>query len=182
MRTSRSAFIPQAAYAAFVGPVGRPVTLVPLGSAVELDSSIRSWRKQASGRSIAAGVSPDRADRSYLDAATRLRRTIWDPLVSCLAGASRILIVPDGLLNLVNLAALPDGDGYLVERSPVIHYLTTERDLLLPMRDAGAPGGLLTVGGPAFDEAPAAVVTTAQDEAWTANRWPPCISKACQGH
>jgi CHAT domain-containing protein len=56
------------------------------------------------------------------------------------------------LINLVNLAALPDRDGYLLERQPVLHYLTTERDLLLPERDARAPSALLAVGGPAFDE------------------------------
>ena len=60
--------------------------------------------------------------------------------------------MPDGLLNLVNLSSLPDGDGYLAERPAIIHYLTTERDLLVTDRDAGAPGGLLTVGGAAFDE------------------------------
>ena len=119
---------------------GRPVTLVPLGSAVD-DAHIRSWRKQASGQSIAAGVSSTRADRSYLAASIRLRRTRLGSVGPVVVGASRIFVVPDGLLNLVNLAALPDGDGYLVERSPVIHYLTTERDVLLPVRDAGAPRG-----------------------------------------
>jgi len=153
---------PGASYAAFIVRSGRPITLVPLGSAVELDGHIRSWRNEASGQSIAAGASATRADRSYLAASIRLRRTVWDPLAPYVVGASRIFVVPDGLLNLVNLAALPDGDGYLIERSPVIHYLTTERDLLLPVRDAGAPSGLLTVGGAAFDDEPAAAVTTAR--------------------
>jgi CHAT domain-containing protein len=65
---------------------------------------------------------------------------------------ARVFVVPDGLINLVNLAALPDGRGYIVESGPVIHYLTTERDLLSPQRRADAPTALLAVGGPAFDD------------------------------
>ena len=50
-------------------------------------------------------------------------------------------------------AALPVGhQSYLLEVGPVIHYLSAERDLLpssgAPLRD----GGLLAVGGPAFDD------------------------------
>ena len=157
---------PEFLYAAFVmRPGSGPITFVPLGSAVGLDASVRSWRNEASGQSIASGALRTRADRSYLAAATRLRRTVWEPLARHVVGASRIFVVPDGLLNLVNLAALPDGDGYLAERASVIHYLTTERDLLLPMREAGAPSGLLTVGGPAFDEQPTAVSTSARRSA-----------------
>jgi CHAT domain-containing protein len=71
-----------------------------------------------------------------------------------------VFVVPDGRLNLVNLSALPDGDGYVAERSAIIHYLTTERDLLLPDRNGTASRGLLTVGGPAFDEGPAVPIAT----------------------
>ena len=73
-----------------------------------------------------------------------------------LSGVCRSRRAPD----LVNLSSLPDGDGYLAERTAIIHYLTTERDLLVADRDAGAPGGLLTVGGPAFDEGPTTPLAT----------------------
>jgi CHAT domain-containing protein len=65
-------------------------------------------------------------------------------------GAARTFIVPDGQLNIVNIAALPDRAGrYLVEGKSVIHYLATERDLVAPADQT--PGrGLLAVGGPAF--------------------------------
>ena len=136
------------------------MAFVPLGSASSLDGNIHAWRDEASGKSIARGVPASRAERNYLAEAMRLRRAVWDPLAPHVAGASRVFVVPDGLLNLVNLSSLPDGDGYLAERPAIIHYLTTERDLLVTDRDAGAPGGLLTVGGAAFDEGTSTPVTT----------------------
>jgi len=148
-------------YAAFVvRPESDRVAFVPLGVASTLDPIIEAWRREASGKSIARGVPATQAERMYLTAATRLRRAVWDPLVAHIGGASRVFVVPDGRLNLVNLSSLPDGDSYLAERSASIHYLTTERDLLLPDRDASAARGLLTVGGPAFDEGPALPVAT----------------------
>ena len=69
-------------------------------------------------------------------------------------------VVPDGLLNLVNLAALPDGDGYLVERGTAIHYLTTERDFAVAGTQRQRKQQTSVVGGPAFDEdAPVAAGT-----------------------
>lgn len=146
-------------YAAFV--VTREsdrVTFVPLGPAASLDAIIDAWRHEASGKSIARGVTAQ-AEQLYLTAATRLRRAVWDPLLSHIGGVSRVFVVPDGRLNLVNFSSLPDRNGYLAERNAIIHYLTTERDLLLPDRDRGANRGLLTVGGPAFDEGQTLPVT-----------------------
>jgi CHAT domain-containing protein len=55
------------------------------------------------------------------------------------------------MLNLVNFAALPQPDGtYVVERGVVLHYLSTERDVLLRAPDTAA-GGALLVGGATFD-------------------------------
>jgi CHAT domain-containing protein len=63
-----------------------------------------------------------------------------------------VFIVPDGALNLVNLAALPVGTTeYLVERRPTIQYLSTERDLLPSSETKSEGNGLLALGGPSFD-------------------------------
>jgi CHAT domain-containing protein len=63
-----------------------------------------------------------------------------------------VFVVPDSAINLVPIAALPASrGGYLLERGPVIHYLSAERDLAAPEpARAAAPGTLLAVGGPAF--------------------------------
>ena len=150
-------------YAAFVIRPGSPApAFVPLGGAATLDALVQAWRNEASGRSLAAGRSLG-AERAYLAAAGRLREAAWDPLSAFTAGATRIFIVPDGLLNIVSFAALPDRQGhYLAEGTAVIHYLSTERDLVVPETNVVAPRMLLAVGGPAFDnKATAPVRTTA---------------------
>ena len=141
------------AYAAFVmRPGERDAAFVDLGSADRIDTAITTWRREAAVPPLlTAGAAAD-IERRYRAASVPVRRLIWDALASHVGAASRIFVVPDGLINLVNLAALPDGDGYLLERQPILHYLTTERDLLIPDREADAPSTLLAVGGPAFDE------------------------------
>jgi CHAT domain-containing protein len=59
-------------------------------------------------------------------------------------------------LQLVSFAALPEGaDRYLVERGPVVHYLSAERDLVFTALPQGT--GLLAAGAPSFDERSPAV-------------------------
>jgi CHAT domain-containing protein len=91
------------------------------------------------------------AERTYRITGARLRQRIWDPLADLVRGASYVFIVPDGALNLVSFAALPvEGNKYLVESGPVIHLLSTERDLV-PTEATPTGRGLLAVGGPAYD-------------------------------
>jgi CHAT domain-containing protein len=60
--------------------------------------------------------------------------------------------VPDWSLHLVNFAALPTGQtNYLLEKGPVIHYLSAERDLVATAPEH-ANDGLLALGSPAFDD------------------------------
>jgi CHAT domain-containing protein/tetratricopeptide (TPR) repeat protein len=127
------------------------VESVPLGSASSIDSTISAWRDQVGGQSLAAGVSPADAERTYRVAGSRLRQRIWDPLAGRIRGVSQVFIVPDGAINLISFSALPTQPGrYLVEDGPTIHYLSTERDLV-PLESPSGQG-LLAVGGPAFDE------------------------------
>lgn len=123
--------------------------VVPLGLAARVDTLVARWRDEA-----ALGVLRPlaRQKAAYESAGRALRQAIWDPLVSHLNGINRVFIVPDGAINLVSFATLPLDDGaYLVERGPLLHYLSAERDLV-PLDSLRAPGsGLLLVGGPAFD-------------------------------
>lgn len=80
--------------------------------------------------------------------------------------------MPDGLINLVNVAALSDDQGYVVERDPLLHYLTTERDLLVSTPRTDRASALLAVGGAAFDEL---VPTRSAASVW---RGPECESLA----
>jgi len=127
------------------------VELVPLGPAASLEALIAQWREEAGGRQIVAGVDAAEAERSYRAIGTRLRQRIWDPITPFVASADRTFIVPDGAINLVSFAALPtSGQRYLIQDSPSLHYLSTERDLLPDIQPV-AEHGLLLVGGPAYD-------------------------------
>ena len=139
------------AYIAFVlrGDSER-IQVFDLGSGKTIDNLTIEMRKAVDRETKSGGLGSAINERAYRDAALALRKIVWDPLAEARKGANLVLVVPDRNLNLIPFASLPDGDGYLVDRSPVIHILSSERDLL-----SAAPShrksGLLALGGPAFD-------------------------------
>ena len=144
-----------AAYLAFVLPAatGSPV-VVPLGTAEEIDGLVGRWRAQVMHEAAsAAGARGDpEVERACRLAGSDLRRRAWDPIAAHLGEARRVVVVPDGTLNVVNILALPAGEAdYLVERLPPLQYLSAERDVVsfVSRRKPGA--GLLVMGGPAYD-------------------------------
>ncbi len=84
-------------------------------------------------------------DRAF-KAGDALRRAVWDPLRRATGSARSVMLVPDGTLASVNVAALPaDRTRFLIETGLDIHYALAERDLC----DSFAPHsatGLLAVG------------------------------------
>jgi len=149
------------AYVAFVlSPTARAASLVTLGPTEEINALISTWAREAGQGAQEPGRSPRRAEDTCRAAGDALRRRIWDPIASHLGGADRVFVVPEGPLHLVSLAALPAGEGgYVVERGAVIHYVSTERDLVPPQTEEARGKGLLALGGPAFDARPATAVT-----------------------
>lgn len=133
-----------ASYAAFViTSSDQSVAIVPLGAAASLDALVVRWHRAAS-RELPT------TEGEYRTIAASLRRRLWDPIADHLGSASRLLIVPDGAINLVSFGALPVDGGYLQERYAGIHYMSAERDLLA-RGETRASEGLLAVGGPDFD-------------------------------
>ena len=66
----------------------------------------------------------------------------------------RVFIVPDGAINLVSFATLPDDGGrYLLKSGPQFHYSSAERDLVAAERAGPSGAGALVVGAPDFDRA-----------------------------
>jgi CHAT domain-containing protein/tetratricopeptide (TPR) repeat protein len=119
-------------YAAFVvHPDSGEIRIFKLGDAASLDQLIRKARAAS-------------------DAGLAIRQRIWDPLRNEIGDAQLALVVADGNLNLIPFAGLPDGDGYLVERGPVIHTLSSERDLV-PTGQVEKKAGLLAIGSPSFE-------------------------------
>jgi len=133
------------------GPSGDP-WYVDLGPAAAIDARVREWREAVAASGVPAGPLAREAEARVRSAGAALREAVLDPIAGHLASARRVLVVPDGTLHMVNLAALPDSSGgYLVESDPLFHQLPSERSLL---REAPAPSGkptLLAIGGPAFD-------------------------------
>lgn len=126
------------------------IRVYDLGEAKPIDDLVTAARASADREAHAGGLGSLRNERSYREAAANLRKHIWDPLRAELTDTEVALVVPDGLLNLIPFSALPDGDGYLVEHGPVIHMLTSERDLV-PTEVAEKKKGLLAVGNPSFN-------------------------------
>lgn len=117
--------------------------LVPLGDGEAIDFKIEYWNRL---------LRDPKSDLAQLSTAGRaVREAIWDPLAIAQASTTSVLVIPDGSLYRVNFAALPDGDGYLVERGWRVHLLDSERDLA--MRESPSrPQKLLLIGSPDFGE------------------------------
>jgi len=149
------------AYAALVLRAGAGPRGVALGSAASIDSLVQRWRELASRRL------PERVGRELLEKQCRsageaVRQRIWDPVATEVEDARRIYVVPDAALHLVNFDALPVGRAeFLIERPAVIHLLTAERDLVPGARSEVLGQGLLAMGDPDFDAAPAAASAAA---------------------
>jgi len=151
--TNKVAPEPTPSYAAFVLRAGaREPEFVPLGAAREVESLLAAWRSDIARQAEVVNVSAKAGENAYRRTGAALRRRIWDPLVPGLGDAREVFVVPDAALHLVSLASLPVASSqYLVETGPLIHYLSTERDLVPAQSRHGE--GILVVGNPAFDEA-----------------------------
>src|SRR5690606_5150331 len=77
--------------------------------------------------------------------------------------AKRIFVVAEGPLLRLPWPALPDGDGYLVERERQFHVLNHEHELLAPARAGNARHALLAVADPRGGETAAASLRDCAD-------------------
>ena len=140
--------------------------IVDLGPSARIDDLVLRWRAAVDADPPPVRGGGRRKEEIDRRIGNELRRAIWDPIATRLAGVTGVFIVPEGAINLVDFAALPRGSsGYLVEKAPLMHYLSVERDL--SDFDDRAPGavdaaskGLLLVGGPAFGAAGASEVAS----------------------
>jgi CHAT domain-containing protein len=141
-------------YAAFVrAPGSSDPALIRLGPASEIEELAARWRDALSRKDEAVPVEVSERDARL--AGERLRRRLWDPILRALGSPQLTLVVPAGELHLVPLEALPDGEGYLVEKGSPVHYLSSERDVVMasPAEASRTRGsGLLAFGAPDFGE------------------------------
>jgi CHAT domain-containing protein/tetratricopeptide (TPR) repeat protein len=142
------------AYLAFVLRRASEPIAIPLGRADTMETLIAQWRSEVlkAVPADADAASAAQAERGFRTTGASLRRRIWDPVQQHIGTATRVYIVPDGAINLVPFAALPVGQTqYLLEGERIVHYLSSERDLVTTdERRARSGSGLLALGGPAF--------------------------------
>ncbi|HEV2861124.1 MAG TPA: CHAT domain-containing tetratricopeptide repeat protein [Pyrinomonadaceae bacterium] len=131
-------------YVAYVIRNRGEVRWAELGAAAEIDKAVNALRQ--------ALRDPSRGD------VRRLARAVDEKLmrpVRALAGdAGRLLVSPDGALNLIPFEALVDErGGYLVERYSLT-YLSSGRDLLRTRAAREGGGRPVVVADPAFGDPP----------------------------
>ena len=164
---------PDVRYLALVRNVvaAEPVA-IDLGPAAEIDRLVEAWQDQvrhgagAHGELASAEQSTTRGFirvsahephriEAYFAVADSLANRIWQPLAAEIEGAGRIFVVPAGALHLINVSALPDGQGgYLVEADPLLHMLIYERSLTTDVPAVVSIPGLLAIGNPDYDAEP----------------------------
>jgi CHAT domain-containing protein/tetratricopeptide (TPR) repeat protein len=125
-------------------PQGQP-KWIDLGEAALIDRTVDAWRK--------ALRDPNRTDVKRLARAVdaKVMRPVRSLLREMPGEALRLLIAPDGALNLIPFAALVDErNRYLIERYS-ISYLTCGRDLLrLQISEPSKAAPPLIVANPDF--------------------------------
>lgn len=95
----------------------RPLQLLDLGEAQSLEAQVQALHDTLqSGDSVTAALKA-------------LGGRVLDPLAQALRGARRVVLSPDGALNLVPFELLPLGGKALMDRAQV-SYLTSAQDLV----------------------------------------------------
>jgi CHAT domain-containing protein/Tfp pilus assembly protein PilF len=130
----------QPRYVAYVLRRAGEVRWKELGEANSIDKAIAALREALR----------DSRRRDVKRLARAVDQKIFQPVRSLLGDTTRLLISPDGLINLIPFAALVDERGrYLVERYS-ISYLTSGRDLLRLQVARESKSGPLVVAAPDF--------------------------------
>jgi CHAT domain-containing protein/tetratricopeptide (TPR) repeat protein len=146
-----------------LGAQGRP-RWADLGEAVAIDRAADEWRR--------ALRDPKRTDIKQLARIVdeRVMRPARSLLNEMQGETRRLLIAPDGVLNLIPFAALVDElDRYLVERY-AISYLTSGRDLLRLRTSEPSKNASLVLANPLFGRAAAVAAHMDQHSGFSGNQ------------
>ena len=136
---------------AFVATPDRPLRLVRVADEQVVGAAVQGWRSAAGDAATPLAT--------LRRAGERVRRIVFDPLG--IAADARLLLVPYGDLHQLNMAALPDGEGYLVDRGLRVHALNHERELLQPAQAAHEPLRVLAVSDPHYGDVHASATARA---------------------
>lgn len=144
-------------YAAYILHSQGEPQWVDLGEAEPIDQKVDQFRRLI--------LSPNRVEQ-FQKTARELDALVMQPIRKHLGNTRKILLSPDGQLNLVPFAALIDEHNrYLVENYE-INYLTSGRDLLRLPNQPPSREPPLIVANPDFDHpgSPSSVLLTYQSQ------------------
>jgi CHAT domain-containing protein len=113
-----------------------------LGPADRIAEVIGAWRQ--------ALRDPKRVDVD--DRARAVDALVLQPLRESYADAARLLVSPDGMLNLIPFEALVDEDGCYLIQHDAVDYLTSGRDLLRMQVTRSSRGAPVILADPVFGE------------------------------
>lgn len=134
-------------YIAFAIVASKPndIRLVDLGNATNIDRLVAEYRSIAS--------IPPTQRRVPLEPASKcLRAAVFDPLLSSIDGSRRLILSPDGELNMVPFEALAHEDGRLLLEDYCVSYLTCGRDALrFGLPPFGEAGESVVVADPSYN-------------------------------
>jgi CHAT domain-containing protein/Tfp pilus assembly protein PilF len=118
---------------------GNPVP-IDMGAAQPLEELVAEFR-------AALG---DPATNNFKGVAKELYKTLVQPLLPHLANTKRLLLSPDGALNLLPFATLMGRHGQYLAQQYELTYLTSGRDLLRMADEPSTRGGALVVADPNY--------------------------------
>ena len=124
--------------------------IVDLGSGYEIDNLVGEYRAHILRVIGAEGTTPA-LEQEYTLLGRELYARVWQPIAELIGEGGSAMVAPDGALNIVSFAGLPDNSGrFLIEKNG-LHHLSSGRDLIrLQDRPQGARG-LLAMGDPDYD-------------------------------
>jgi CHAT domain-containing protein/Tfp pilus assembly protein PilF len=132
----------EARYAAYVLKPKGPPAFVELGEAARIDRAVEALRE--------ALRDPKRQDVGQ--PARAVGQMVMEPIRALLGKTRRVLLSPDGSLNLVPFVALVDRRNHYLVKHYEFSYLTSGRDLLRLQIHAPSRQGPLVVADPDFGE------------------------------
>lgn len=130
-------------YAAYALRGKDQVAFADLGAAAPIDAAVQRLREALGDPDLGHDPTP---------AARALDELVMRPIARQIGAARRVLLSPDGALNLVPFGALVDEEGRYRVESRSFTYLTSGRDLLRFTAREAAQQGALVMGAPAFGD------------------------------
>lgn len=117
----------------FIATPQHVVKLVDLGPTLALDECARVARTAIQEELNVFEQDNPQLDENLsdatIDALKQLYKKIWEPIENVLDGPDRVLVCPDGQLNLIPFAALIDDEGLYLVQKYSLAYLTSGKEL-----------------------------------------------------